>query len=944
MRSSNLKLTSGFCLTILLLGTFTFGQEISPPKIYFVPDVIEQFNKLALRPDPLAFGLGDAPDPTITKHYQGIVRKHGPGTPYLFLSHSRNDTPECFGCSSDPGDLLIVRMGSRDTNGERLRSNRLVRDWDIAENLPAGENPWPTPPDPRDTTVAVVYFNGQYGWPNYGHPGGMQLLGDVLVVPLSHPYSGGPLNLILFLDVSNPETPVLLENQFAPEPGAPGTDCVRPYPDPGPSFECPPEFEAGQVALTPVLNSNGPGVRYIMLIAGKDNKEARLYRSLPTNQDGSTDLKAENLNWEFVRSWSGDELDDPGMDTWPCCGSQAHQMFNFVRQESLNGPLFLIGARNTEPVSYPGGGEDVLDLYQVHIDPYGNPADHLLSRIERKHVATNSIGGGGDASHFAGSTGVYVSPSGELIVYASQHNNEGPDELLPGGERGRPTVRFGEWRHREMVRPGSPTLKPAVTVGGPFEVDEGSTVALAAQGTGPITKAWLQLFEKVGLGLSEDFDGNNWVVADYEDWHKDNFDDFTKLLWFFNDKASSWRWFAPVGCTLRVNEHSFDDPNFLGGRHKTLSGTGIVEPEPDLGAVRDDAGNPSMDGMISSMRFCADCDAYYNASIGVAWDFDLNGVFEITGEHPIFSATELDGPSVRSVPVRAQHPTDETSLGHSAPVTVEIRVRNVPPNIASFALVDSLGLKVGIDVPFALVNLEYAAAGSFTDPGKPDHQTATLDLGNGTIVPSSGFDVFSDAFGGVTGQLRQHHSYVTPGTYAIRLEVTDDDGGLTVASRSVTVVSPSQALQSLVNQIDLLLSGTANPTVITALRDARNNLDGNPNGNPHNGARDELANGDFVAALVKIEAAIKALERAEAAGGGNLSGLKYLLGLTGESVAQGAYLNAVAAVGSPSPGQAAQLQRIRQAISDGHARLVNGDYIGAIDLFKNAVGRAVSLL
>lgn len=165
--------------------------------------------------------------------------------------------------------------------------------------------------------------------------------------------------------------------------------------------------------------------------------------------------------------------------------------------------------------------------------------------------------------------------------------------------------------------------------------------------------------------------------------------------------------------------------------------------------------------------------------------------------------------------------------------------------IASFALVDSPGLKVGTDVPFALVNLEYAAAGSFTDPGKLDHQTATLNLGGGAIVPSSAFDVFSDAFGGVPGQLRQHHNYGTSGTYAIGLEVTDDDGGPTAARRSVTVVSPIDALQSLVNQIDLLLSGTTNPTVITALRDARNNLDGNPNGNPHNGALDELANGDL---------------------------------------------------------------------------------------------------
>jgi hypothetical protein len=931
MRPSYLNLASSFCLIVSLIGSVAFGQGGGSFEIYFVPDVVGQFNQLALRPEGLAFGLGNGPDPHIGKHYQGIVRKHGPGTPYLFVSRSGNDVPECINCEDDPGNIFIVRMGSRDTNGERLRSNRLVRDWPIALFFPTGTpNLWPTPPDPRDTTVAVIYFNGENGWPNYGHAGGMQLVGDVLAVPLSHRYnpesSGDPENLIVFVDVSQPETPVR-KSQFAPASG--------------PAF---PEFEAGQVALTPVLNPTGSGVRYLMLVAGKSNKEVRLYRSLPTNQNGSTDLRAPNLNWVFVRSWTGDEMDDPGMDTWPCCGSQAHQMFNFVRQESLQGPLFLIGARNTEPVLAPGGGEDVLDLYQVHVDSYGNPADHLLTRIERKHVATESIGGGGDASHFAGSTGVYVSPSGELILYASQHNNEGPYELLPGGEQGRRTVRFGEWRHREIVRPGSPTLKPTVEAIGTFEVDEGNAVTLSARGTGPITKAWLQLFEDYGLGLSDNFDGNDWLVVDYQDWHKDNFDDFTELLWSFNDEAGSWRWFAPVGCTLRANEHSFGDSNFPGSRTRTLFGAGIIEEAFDLDVVFNDDADGSMDDKISSMQFFADCDAYYNAPIGVAWDFDLDSVFETAGETPTFSAGELDGPSVRPVPIRAQHSIDPTSLGHSAPATLDVRIRNVAPTIASFNLVDFLGLKIGIDIPFAFVNLEYSAAGSFTDPGKPDHQTGLLSFGDGTTVSSNGFELFSDAFGGVTGQLRQSHIDQTPGTYPVRLDVTDDDGGLTAATMSVTVVSPIDAVELIVDEIDLLLTTATNHQVISALRDARDNLAANNNGSANNGAIRKLACGDLVGALVKIKEAIRSLEQAEAAGVGDLTRLKYLLGLTGMAVGQGAYLDAFAVVGSPNHGEAAQLQRIRQAILDGHGRLVSGEYAAAIERFKDAVGRAVSLL
>jgi hypothetical protein len=958
------------------------------PEIYFVPDVVGQFNQLALRPEALAFGLGNAPDPDIHKHYQGIVRKHGPGTPYLFLSRSGNNVPECVtDCAPEPGNLVIVKMGSRDANGERLRSNRLMRDWPIALTLPTGQiNPWPTPPDPRDTVVAVIYFGGN-GWPSYGHPGGLQIVGDVLVVPLTVPYPDVPFpfpspeptpnpskpkDLILFLDVSNPEAPVK-KSQFVPAPGD--------------------EFQAGQVALTPVLNPFGSGLRYVMLMAGKNNRDVRLYRSLSTtfkdqdgdlvlDENGPTDLKSPFLNWEFIRNWSDEQLQadfcsqapncdvslcvmfgpDPPLPypsdpdcrpahKWPNSGSQAHQMFNFVRQGSLDGPLFLIATRNTDPVLFPGGGTDFMDLYRVEVDRHGNPGDRLLTHIESKHVSTDSIGGGGDTSHFAGSTGVYVSPSGELMVYASQHNNEGPFELLPGGDPGRRTVRFGEWRHREMVRPASPTLRPSVEAFGPFEVDEGSAVTLSAHGKSAITKAWIQLFEDDGVGLSDDFEGNTWLVSDYEDWNKDDFDDFTELLWYFNDEAGSWRWFAPVGCTLRVNEHSFDDQNFPGSRTRTLFGTGLVEEKSDLDAVLNDAGNGSMDNKISSVQFFPfgddnfpDCRDYYNAPINIAWDLNMDGTFETQGDNPTFSAAELDGPSVSAVIARAQHPTDPTELGRSSPAAIEVRVRNVSPNIGSFALVDSLGLKIGVDVPFALVNLEYVAEGSFTDPGKPDHQTATLDLDDGPIIPSSAFDFFEDAFGGATGHVRQGHAYDAPGTYTIHLEVTDDDAGRTTASSSFDVVSPTQALLWVVSQISELESATTNNKIKAALSDARYNLVGNPKGTPHNGAVQELANGDLVAALVKLGAAIKALESAEALGAGDLRNLKYILGLIGESVAQGAYLQAVLAVGSPSPGEAAQLQRISQAITEGHTRLVDCEYGAALDLFKDATGRAISLL
>jgi hypothetical protein len=495
-----------------------------------------------------------------------------------------------------------------------------------------------------------------------------------------------------------------------------------------------------------------------------------------------------------------------------------------------------------------------------------------------------------------------------------------------------------------MVRPGSPTLKPSVEALGSYEVDEGSTTLLHARGKAPITKAWIQLFEDDGMGLSLPdglFDSDAWLAVDYQDSDKDDYDDFTKLLWYFNDNAGSWRWFAPVGCTLRVNQHSIDDSDFP-GRRKTLVGTGLVEEAGDLDAVLDDSGNGSMDDMISSVQFF--CDAYYNVAISVAWDFDLDGTFETVSDLPTFSATELDGPSLIHIPVRAQHPTDTTPLGTGAPATLGVRIRNVAPAIGNLDLVDPLGFKVGIDLPFAVADLQYAAEGSFTDPGKPDHQTATLGLGDGTTLQSNEFDLFSDAFGGVTGRLSQRHRYGASGTYSIRLEVNDDDGGATTATKLITVVTPVEVIQWVVNEIDQRLATVTNRTVIRALRDARDSLGGNNNSSANNGALDALVSGDLLAALEKIKAAIEALDRAEAAGAGDLSRLKYLLGLAGESVAQRAYQDASDAVGTPSPGQALQLERISQSITDGHTRLANGEYLSAIDLFKDAVGRALSLL
>ena len=146
-----------FCFAaIIILTAICSSAAWAKNEMRFLPDVITQFNDLSVRPDPFGFFRGSSPDPELCKHYQGMVRvEAADGTPYFIVTRSGVVPDEgiagviCFG-SDDPGNLLIVRLGSRDKNGERLRSNRLHRDRDISDTAPPSE----------DTVVNFFTYDG----------------------------------------------------------------------------------------------------------------------------------------------------------------------------------------------------------------------------------------------------------------------------------------------------------------------------------------------------------------------------------------------------------------------------------------------------------------------------------------------------------------------------------------------------------------------------------------------------------------------------------------------------------------------------------------------------------------------------------------------------------------------------------------------------------------
>ncbi len=90
---------------------------------------------------------------------------------YMYATYAGIAPAPCTGDPS-PSSLWVVRMESREPTGERMRSNRFGPGV-------------PEPPDPLDRVVEVVHLDGiDNGFPAYAHPGGMQVIGDVLVIAL----------------------------------------------------------------------------------------------------------------------------------------------------------------------------------------------------------------------------------------------------------------------------------------------------------------------------------------------------------------------------------------------------------------------------------------------------------------------------------------------------------------------------------------------------------------------------------------------------------------------------------------------------------------------------------------------------------------------------------------------------------------------------------------
>jgi PKD repeat protein len=207
----------------------------------------------------------------------------------------------------------------------------------------------------------------------------------------------------------------------------------------------------------------------------------------------------------------------------------------------------------------------------------------------------------------------------------------------------------------------------------------------------------------------------------------------------------------------------------------------------DLHDVLNNTGTADMFRAVSSAQFTS-CASYYSPNITPRWDVNFDGTTETVSNTVTISATE-NGPKTLELKVEAQHPVD----GRVARKIIPVTIRNANPVIKDWILSLGPGRRIGTDVPFAIARRPLTVSAIFTDAGRLDHQTASIDWGDGSVSLSQSFDAFTDAFNGVEGRLEARHIYEAAGVYTVRLAVIDADGGVGEVTTTVTVVRPPSA-------------------------------------------------------------------------------------------------------------------------------------------------------
>ena len=333
---------------------------------HFLTDVARQFRSLNRGGERIGVRKGFTRD-FVDKRYSVFHKKGGKDNHFQGIERIGRHllVTGSFPYGKRRSDLLVFRLASRPIDPGPWGSNLcLVR----------------VPPD-ADLLVNYFRIDGDY-W----HPGGLDLVDHIAVVPLER---FDNTSVIAFLDVSNPEKPVRLK----------GHDVTRK------------NAKAGACAMTPLADG-----RLLLAVWSDSDKVSRprlhldLYLSDGPQVDSGFDLVAQFFPGPEHRF------------------ARKHQSLDFVWQRNgAQESLFLIGFENlSEAQPNPlDPGRNAAYLFEVDLDavpdsaPAGNPPKLPQEFLE--FVAVREFDTSGNWCNMDAGACAYVDSNQQLIVYSVFH-------------------------------------------------------------------------------------------------------------------------------------------------------------------------------------------------------------------------------------------------------------------------------------------------------------------------------------------------------------------------------------------------------------------------------------------------------------------------------------------------------------------------------------------
>lgn len=130
-----------------------------------------------------------------------MSRLPGPGIPAFVVTRSGNAGALDDAAEDTPGEVIIATLASRDTSGERLRSNRLEPYTNVEDTVPPAED---------RVTVSLKFDSGAF--PAYRHIGGTQMWGDIAILGMDRPFGNATeVGNIVLVDLRDPAQPRMLQ-------------------------------------------------------------------------------------------------------------------------------------------------------------------------------------------------------------------------------------------------------------------------------------------------------------------------------------------------------------------------------------------------------------------------------------------------------------------------------------------------------------------------------------------------------------------------------------------------------------------------------------------------------------------------------------------------------------------------------------------------------------